>query len=220
MAGKSPLSLYRNLPLRERLFVRARWSSAPLAAVAARAPAGRLADVGCGHGLLAAALVQDRADRHVTGVDPDERKIARAREALGALPGVELRVGTVDALLPELAGALDGVVVADVMYLLPAADWPAFLGACRRLLRPGGLLLLKEAEANGSWKYWKCLLQEEVMVRLLRRTRSSGGLGFHPRAHLESLLREQGFSLRETADVSAGYTTPHVLFVAESNSAP
>lgn len=218
MAAPTPLSLYRTLPLRERLFVRARWSSAPLEAMAARAPAGRLADVGCGHGLLAAALAQGRPDRHVIGVDPDERKIARARQALGPLPNVELRVGTVESLLPGCAGALDAVLVADVMYLLPAAEWPPFLGACRRLLRPGGLLLLKEAEADGSWRYWKCLLQEEVMVRVLRKTRSSGGLGFRPRAHTEALLREQGFTLRETVGASGGYTTPHVLFVVVSNS--
>ena len=56
-----------------------------------------------------------------------------------------------DELLRSGAGEFEGVVVSDVLYLLPFAAWPGFLRACRSLLRPSGLLLLKEAEANLSW---------------------------------------------------------------------
>lgn len=212
--SKQALRLFRALPWSERLFVRARLSSAPLEQLARLAPAGAVADVGCGHGLLTALLAL-RPDRRVIGVDPDERKIRWAKLALGALPNVELLPSRIDELSPRLDASLDAVVVADVLYLLPPAGWPRFLDSVRRLLRPRGKLLLKEAEADGSWKYWKCLWQEELMVRLLRRTRSSGGLGFQPRAHTESLLARAGFRLEEARDLSAGYATPHLLFVAE-----
>src|SRR5947207_1818000 len=120
-----PLQLYRSLPLRERLFVRARWSSAPLQALADRSPlAGRIADIGCGHGVLTAALALGHPERQVLGVDPDPWKIGLATRALGSQPNVELRVGTVESLLPELEGALEAIAVADVLYLLPAEDWP------------------------------------------------------------------------------------------------
>jgi 2-polyprenyl-6-hydroxyphenyl methylase/3-demethylubiquinone-9 3-methyltransferase len=176
--------------------------------------AGFIADVGCGHGALTAALALGHPERRVLGVDPDERKIALARQALGALPNVELRAGTAESLLPDLEAAFDAVAVVDVLYLLPRAGYPAFLGACRRLLKPGGTLLLKEAEANRSWKYWKCVAQEAVMVRLLRKTRSSGGMGFIPRGDLSRELEGAGFQVAKVEDVSRGYTTPHVLFTA------
>lgn len=211
----APLQVYRPLPWRERAFVRARWGSAPLQRMAAAAPdPGRIADVGCGHGVLCAALALGHPERRVLGVDPDEKKIALARRALASLPNVELRAGTADALLPELESSFDAVTVADVLYLLPLAGYPAFLGTCRRLLKPGGKLLLKEAEANRSWKYWKCVAQEAVMVRLLRKTRSSGGLGFIPRDALSGELERAGFQVESVEDVSRGYTTPHVLFTA------
>lgn len=212
----APLRVYRSLPWRERAFVRARWGSAPLGQMAARAPErGVIADVGCGHGVLSAALALERPERRVLGVDPDERKIALARRALAQLPNVELRAGTAESLLPEREGALDAVVVADVLYLLPFDRWPDFLRTCLRLLRPGGRLLLKEAEADRrSWKYWKCVAQEAVMVRLLRKTRSSGGLGFRPREELLRALAEVGFEGAQVEDVSRGYSTPHVLFTA------
>ena len=208
--------VFTPLPWRERAFVRARWSSAPLQGMADRAPdRGFLADVGCGHGVLSAALALGSPARRVLGVDPDERKIALARKALSSLPGVEVREGTAGSLLPQLQGAFDAVLVADVLYLLPFDRWPDFLHACLRLLRPGGLFLLKEAEADRrSWKYWKCVAQEAVMVRLVRKTRSSGGLGFRPRAELAGALASAGFAGTTVEDVSGGYSTPHVLLTA------
>ena len=217
MSTPLPLQVYRRLPWRERAFVRARWGSAPLQRMAELAPPqGFIADVGCGHGVLSAALALEKPARRVLGVDPDERKIALARQALASLPNVELRAGTADSLLPELEGACDAIVVADVLYLLPFAEWPAFLRTCHRLLRPGGgRLLLKEAEADRrSWKYWKCVAQEAVMVRLLRKTRSSGGLGFRTRDELRAALEGAGLSVESVEDVSRGYSTPHVLFIA------
>jgi 2-polyprenyl-6-hydroxyphenyl methylase/3-demethylubiquinone-9 3-methyltransferase len=211
-----PFELFQKLPANERFHVNARVFSAPMEAVAARMPAGRVADIGCGHGVFTALLAHGHPERRVIGVDPDERKIHWAKEALGGLSNVELRVAKVEELAPELSGALDAVAVLDVMYLLPLERWPSFLADCRKLLKPGGTLVLKEVERNQSWKYFKAVLQEQVMVKLLGRTKSSGGLVLLPREELAALLRGAGFTVEETVDLSRGYTTPHVLFVAKA----
>ncbi len=212
------LAVFDALPLKERWFVRARMFSAPLAALANRCPGGAILDVGCGHGALIALLGVENPSRNITGIDPDQRKIAWASSGPGRLPNVSIRRATVEELLPELESHFDAVVVADVLYLLPVEQWAEFAAACRRLLRPGGLLLLKEAEANGTWKHFKCLAQEQVMVRLLGRTHSSGALNLKPREFTAGVLCQQGFALEEIADLSAGYSTPHVLFVARAGS--
>jgi 2-polyprenyl-6-hydroxyphenyl methylase/3-demethylubiquinone-9 3-methyltransferase len=212
---REALQFFSALPLKERLFIRARLFSAPLLALVDRAPQGQIADVGCGHGLLAALLSVDDPKRKVIAIDPDQQKIAWARLGLGKLPSVTVRQGTVHDLSPQLDGQLDAVAVADVLYLLPVMEWEKFLAACRRLLKPRGLLLLKETEKRRSWKYYKCIAQELLMVRVLRKTKSSGGLSLQPRAFTEALLGGQGFALLEVADLSTGYTTPHLLFVAE-----
>lgn len=183
-----------------------------------RAPAGLVADIGCGHGLVAALLAAGRPDRTVIGVDPDPKKISLARLGPGRLSNVSFRSGTVDTLLSDLQGRLDGVVVVDVLYLIPPEDWPGFLESCRKLLKPGGVLLLKEAEATRSWKTWKCLAQEQLMVTILRRTRSSGSLHLITREEVKRLLRDHGFGMVEIVDLSKGYSTPHVLFSAKRSA--
>jgi len=211
------LSLYSALSAAERFHVHARASSAPLLAVASRMPGGTVADIGCGHGLLSALLAVADPRRTVRGVDPDPRKVAWARQALAGLSNVQLSEGTVEqTLAAEAPGAFDAAVVCDVLYLLPEAKWAAFLRTVHGLLKPGGRFLLKEAEGDGSWKHRKALAQEWVMVSLLGRTKASGGMALKPRAEMTRLLADAGFSVGEVVDLGRGYTTPHVLYVAEA----
>ena len=215
---REALKAFDPLPLGERLFVRGRMLSAPLAEVATRVSGDSVLEIGCGHGALTSLLATDHPDRRVLGIDPDWRKIAWASASVGRLPNVELRTGTLDALRPELDGTFDAAVVADVLYLLPIERWEAFLAAILRLLRPGGSLLLKEAEADRSWRHFKCLAQEVLMVRVLRRTHSSGAIHLEPRAFTEALLQKIGFVNVQTTSLARGYTTPHVLFEARRPS--
>jgi 2-polyprenyl-3-methyl-5-hydroxy-6-metoxy-1,4-benzoquinol methylase len=208
------LRVFDPLPFKERLFVRGRLASAPLAELAARAEGANLLDVGCGHGVLVALLAVGHPGRRVVGIDPDARKIDWARRSVGRAPNVELRACTIETFAAERPGAFDTVLVADVLYLLEALAWQPFLRAAHALLRPRGRLVLKEAEDDGSWRVRKALLQEQVMVRLLRRTHSSGAVGFAPRSVLVAALREAGFEVEETVPLARGYSTPHLLLVA------
>jgi 2-polyprenyl-6-hydroxyphenyl methylase/3-demethylubiquinone-9 3-methyltransferase len=208
------LKVFDTLPWKERWFVRGRLVSAPLAAMAARARGSAMLDVGCGHGALVALLAEGHPDRRVVGIDPDTRKIGWAQASVGRNPCVELKACTIETLAAERPGTFDSVFVADVLYLLAPAAWGEFLSAARRLLRPGGVLVLKEAEDDGSWRALKALWQERLMVRLLHRTHSSGAIGFAPRAALANALTAAGFVIDETASYARGYSTPHILFTA------
>ena len=134
----------------------------------------------------------------------------------GRLPGVRLVEGPAEALLPAEAGRFDSVLVADVLYLLPLEAQRALLGTCRRLLRPGGRLVLKEAEDDGGWRTAKALWQERLMVRALGRTAASGALHFLPRGTTQALLEEAGFRVLEVSSWKRHSTTPHIRFLASS----
>ena len=208
------LKVFDALPAKERWFCRARLELAPLEAVASQATGMDILDVGCGHGVLAALLLHGHPERHVVGIDPDVRKIEWANESVGKSPNAEFRAVTIEALASERPGSFDCVIIADVLCLIARDTWEPFLDAARRLLRPGGRLLLKDAENDGSWRAAKALWQERLMVHVLRRTVSTGGIGFATRDELAGYVTRAGFAVDDVTSYARGYTAPHVLLIA------
>jgi SAM-dependent methyltransferase len=102
---------------------------------------GRLLDVGCGRGDLAAAL--RRGGWEVAGLDPS----ASAVEAARAL-GVDARVGTIEDA-PWPAESFDALVFNHSLEHVP--DPLDTLGRAARLLRPGGRLAVVVPDW-GSWQ--------------------------------------------------------------------
>jgi 2-polyprenyl-6-hydroxyphenyl methylase/3-demethylubiquinone-9 3-methyltransferase len=54
------------------------------------------------------------------------------------------------------------------------------------------------------------------MVSLLGRTKASGGMVLLPREEMSRRLEAAGFTVREVVELGRGYTTPHILYVAEA----
>jgi 2-polyprenyl-6-hydroxyphenyl methylase/3-demethylubiquinone-9 3-methyltransferase len=107
----------------------------------------------------------------------------------------------------------DAVAVIDVLYLVPRSEWPSFLSGLRDRLRPGGRLLLKEVAPRPRWKFYRCLAQETMSVRLLGITHGAR-FAFAERGEMEGRLRQAGFTAVTVADLGRGYLTPHVLYEA------
>ena len=209
------LSVFAPLPLKERLFCRARLALAPLEQVAVRATGTTLLDVGCGHGVLAALLLHGHPERRVVGIDPDERKIVWARASVGRDSRAEFHACAIQTLAAERPASFDCVVIADVLCLIARDEWAPMLASARALLRRGGRLVLKDAENDGSWRATKAIWQERLMVHVLRRTVSSG-IGFATRAELTGYVTRAGFVVDEVTSYARGYSTPHVLCVAHA----
>jgi 2-polyprenyl-3-methyl-5-hydroxy-6-metoxy-1,4-benzoquinol methylase len=212
------LKVFAPLPWQERWFCRARLALAPLHLVAARAEGSVPVDVGCGHGVLAALLLHDGRERTIVGIDPDARKVSWAQSSVGRDRRAEFRACTIETLAAERPGSFDCVLVADVLCLIARDTWDSFLAAAHALLRPGGRLVLKDAENDGSWRARKALWQEHLMVHVLRRTVSTGGIGFATREELCAYLARAGFAIDEIVSCASGYTAPHVLLVAHSTA--
>lgn len=92
-------------------------------------------DLGCGAGVpMTRALA---AGRQVTGVDISARQVELARAAVPEATFIHADMSALD-LEPA---SLDAVVAFYSLTHVPRADLPGLLGAVRRWLRPGGILI-------------------------------------------------------------------------------
>ena len=109
-----------------------------------------LADLGCGTGYMAEALVGNCS--RLICVDRSEAMLSEARRRLKRTrrhTEVEYRQGDLDRL-PIETGELDGLVVGLVLHHLPSLD--AAVAEMRRVLKPGGTAgVLELAPHKEAW---------------------------------------------------------------------
>ena len=98
-----------------------------------------LLDVGCGGGLIAEPM--RRLGFVVTAIDASAENIGTAR-AHAAQQGLDIawRAATVEQLEAEGAGPFDVVLTLEVIEHV--ADPEAFIRACSRLVKPGGMMVV------------------------------------------------------------------------------
>ncbi|MDQ3935727.1 MAG: methyltransferase domain-containing protein, partial [Actinomycetota bacterium] len=139
------------------------------------APAGRLLDVGCGHGLL---LDEARSRGYeVTGVELSRSAAAYARDVLG----LEVSETPLEEVEPEDDG-FAAIVLADVLEHVE--DPIAAIRRCRELLRPGGVLCVvtpdpASATARVAGARWWALLPAHTCLiprRTLRELLTAAGM--------------------------------------------
>ncbi|WP_434088598.1 class I SAM-dependent methyltransferase [Amycolatopsis japonica] len=120
----------------ETSLVNAYYTRPAILDLAGRVTGRRILDAGCGAGPLFEAL-RDRG-AIMTGFDSSAKMLELARKRLG--DDAALRVADIGEPLPYPDGAFDDVIAALVLHYLE--DWTAPLAEIRRVLKPGGRLIM------------------------------------------------------------------------------
>ncbi|NKC30121.1 class I SAM-dependent methyltransferase [Falsiroseomonas selenitidurans] len=107
------------------------------------APGMRVLDAGCGFGGTLACL-DERVERlDMTGLNIDPRQLQRAARVARPRPGSTLRFVAADACtLPFADASFDRVLAVECIFHFPSRA--AFLAEVRRVLRPGGALVISD----------------------------------------------------------------------------
>lgn len=141
-------------------------------------PEGLLLDLGCGRGIVFSLLLAAR-DLHAQdlypegwapppaltfhGIEGRPKTAAAARQAFAGQAEIE----TGDLRTIELPRA-DAILLLDVLHYLPAADQEALLSRAAAALAPGGVLLIRDADAAAGRRFTATRIQERLSA-LFRR---------------------------------------------------
>jgi uncharacterized protein (DUF2062 family) len=125
---------------------------------------GTLIDIGCGGGLTLALLADARSRfragdwptgwppppqfERMIGIETRPRAAAIAREALGS----DAEIVADDARRTPLAPCR-AVLLFDVLHMIPADQQEALIAAIAAALQPGGVALVREADAAAGWRF-------------------------------------------------------------------
>jgi SAM-dependent methyltransferase len=120
----------------ETSLVNAYYERPAMLALAGDVAGRRILDAGCGAGSLVSAL-RDRG-AIVTGFDKSAGMLELARRRLG--DDADLRVAELGSPLPFPDGTFDDVTASVVLHYLE--DWGPALAEIRRVLKPGGRLIV------------------------------------------------------------------------------
>lgn len=177
------------------------------AALAGPVDGARVVDLGSGTGAMAAALAGRGRPAEIVLTDRVAPMLRRAgRRVARAAPGVPLRAFVADArALPLPGGSYDIVAAANLVHLLTRAEARAVLKEARRLLAPGGrVVLLDHAAPDTPWgrRYSRAWA---AAARLLP------GTGQGPQGDVRDLLGHAGLVVTAARSVPGVYWSAVVI---------
>ena len=174
------------------------------------APGARVADLGCGQGLLAALLVAAGIPVRYTGVELMARDVERARAATATESADSMRFIVADIRDAEF-GAADAVVIVDVLHYIDYEAQAAVLGRVRDSLGEGGVLLLRVGDEAPTLRFRYTLFIDRLAMAL--RGHRVSRMYCRPLARWMSELEGLGFKV-EARPMSEGTMFANVLLVA------
>jgi 2-polyprenyl-6-hydroxyphenyl methylase/3-demethylubiquinone-9 3-methyltransferase len=125
----------------------------------------RVADVGCGGGILAESMSQRGAS--VTGIDLSQKAIGVARlHQYESKSTVDYRHAAAEALALEMPGAFDVVACLELLEHVP--EPASTVAACAALAKPDGVVVFSTLNRNPK-SYVQAILGAEYLLRLLPR---------------------------------------------------
>jgi uncharacterized protein (DUF2062 family)/SAM-dependent methyltransferase len=168
-----------------------------IADVAGESPGslGEIADIGTGRGQLPILLLELGRATRAWGVDWDAGKIALATAAAGEIaddrPALDARFTQGDARTAEVPPA-DTVLLIDLLHYFTLSEQDAILRRAAAAVRPGGRLLVREADTERGWRSKATLLEERIFTAL--RYNRGERVRFRPAREIAALLGEAGLS--------------------------
>jgi uncharacterized protein (DUF2062 family)/2-polyprenyl-3-methyl-5-hydroxy-6-metoxy-1,4-benzoquinol methylase len=182
---------------------------------------GVLVDVGCGQGLMLSLLAEVAADaqagswqgaspppvfERLIGVETRPRVAALAQRALGG----SATIVKADART-QTQERCAAVLFFDVLHMMPFADQERLLVNLARALEPGGVMLVREANAAAGWRFRAVRAGNRLKALLFGNWKQT--FHFRTAAGWVRCFEDLGFRVQQRRETGEGTPFANVLFV-------
>lgn len=124
---------------------------------------GLITDIGCGYGFMAYMLQLMAPGRELTGYDHDPDKIDTASHCALNNKHTHFILEDVTKLEPEYS---DAFILADILHYLPESEQEKLINACAAKLNPGGVIIIRDADAAMHKKHMGTRISEFMSTRI------------------------------------------------------
>ncbi len=171
---------------------------------------GRITDLGCGMGQMDFMLSLYCPERRIIGIDYDAEKIAVAQNSwlLKNLPQLEFRCDDASRCsLPES----NAFVLSDMLHYMSIEEQEALIRRCADRLLPGGLILVRDSDAENADGQKFTALSELFSTRILAFNRTAGDLHFVTRTEMAAIASAAGLEMTVRANDAVTSNTFYIL---------
>ena len=147
---------------------------------------GEVLDIGTGRGQLPILLVELHRATSARGVDWDGEKVEAGNRAAA---GLDVTLSQGDARTADYPPA-DTVLLIDLIHYFTLPEQDEILRRAAAAVRPGGRLLVREADTDRGWRSAVTLLEERVFTAV--RFNKGERVRFRPAREIVSLLEAGG----------------------------
>ena len=166
---------------------------------------GRILDLGSGFGLFSLYFATTEPRRNILGVELSERRVAEATRSAQRLGRANVEYQNANVLDWNAKGVFEAIYMLDVVHHLPEDSVPHFFERIEQLLKPGGVLLVKDVSDRPRYKMLFTLALDRLMV-------GREPIKYWSPPRLAQLLKELGLDVKRHL-MNDILPYPHVLYV-------
>jgi uncharacterized protein (DUF2062 family)/SAM-dependent methyltransferase len=152
---------------------------------------GEVLDIGTGRGQLPILLVELGRASRAHGLDWDEEKVAAGRKAASAGEALPVELVQGDARTAEYPPA-DTVLLIDLLHYFTIEEQDSILARAAEAVRPGGRILVREADTERGLRSAVTLLEERIFTGL--RYNRGERVRFRPAREIAARLEAAGLA--------------------------